>query len=106
MTLQWSNPEGKTVVLQQSTLATFADPVARYTGSEKSSVLSGLAEGRHYFRVGEEGTSNWSVPLTVEVKFFPRDRLFLLLGSGAVVVLLTMGTIIAGALRHRGEGRA
>ncbi len=101
MTLQWSNPDKVMVVLEQSENEAFEPFVVRYEGFDGSSVLSGLAEGSHHFRIGPAEASDRSRPLAVEVKFFPRDQLAWLLGIGGLVVTLTITTIIAGAVRNR-----
>ena len=94
--MRWSDPGEIEIVLEQGRDAAFATPVARYTGRDVSSVLSGLAEGDHYFRVGSKDGGKWSAPVKVTVEFFPRDRLVLLLVLGGVVVLSTIGAILVG----------
>jgi len=94
--LKWSNPDEIETVLEQGLDAEFTSPVARYTGRDVSSVLSGLAEGDHYFRIGVKDGGKWSAPVKVKVEFFPRDRLVLLLVLGGVVVLSTIGAILVG----------
>ncbi len=104
VTLKWSDFEGEVFTLQQSDSEAFEKPVIRYSGKDASSVISGLAEGTHFFRVGQNGKGNWSAPLEVTVKFFPRDKLVLLLVLGAVVVLCTMGAIVGGWIKTKREG--
>ncbi|MDF1740792.1 MAG: hypothetical protein P1U86_16650 [Verrucomicrobiales bacterium] len=101
VTLKWSNPRNEAVALEQSGNAGFDPFVVRYEGTDTSSVLSGLAEGKHYFRVGAAGGGPRSETLAIEVEFFPRDQLAWLLGIGGVVVVLTIGTIIVGAAQNR-----
>lgn len=101
VTLQWANPDGETLVLEQSSLESFDDPFVRYTGTDTASVMSGLAEGTHYFRIGRAESRQWSAPVAVMVEFFPRDQLALLLGLGSFVVLSTMGTIVIGWAKNR-----
>lgn len=67
-------------------------------------MITGLAEGPHFFRIRETPDGDWSEPLAVRVKFFPRGKLFLILGIGAVVVLATIGTIVAGHFSSKREG--
>ncbi|MDF1826429.1 MAG: hypothetical protein P1U68_17425 [Verrucomicrobiales bacterium] len=102
-TLKWSNPEKVEVSLEQSGDESFQPYVVRYVGLDNSSVLSGLAEGKHYFRVGPKGAETRSDVVGVEVKFFRRDHLLWLLGAGGIVVCLTIGTIIGGTMQHRKE---
>jgi len=103
VTLEWSNPVKVEVALEQSGDAAFSSYMTRYEGLDRSSVLSGLAEGNHYFRIGPKGSETRSAVVAVEVKFFRRDYLFWLLGAGGVVVCLTIGTIIVGAVQQ-GKG--
>lgn len=84
------------MVLEQGVDADFTTPVVRYTGRDVSSVLSGLSEGGHYFRIGSKDGRRWSAPVKVNVAFFPRDRLVLLLVLGGIVVLSTIGAILVG----------
>lgn len=100
--LKWEKVAQSAVELQQGKTAGFLEPKTRYTGSDAGSVITGLPEGVHFFRL-REGEGAWSLPLRVEVKFFPLDKLFWLLGAGALVVLATMGTILFGAWRNREE---
>ncbi len=97
------------VELQQAASPEFADAFTRFQGRDEGSVVTGLPEGTHYFRIRTLDTagegSAWSEPLVVEVGFMDRGRLFGLLGLGAVVVLLTIGAIVAGFLRHRDDLR-
>ncbi len=88
-------------VLEQSSSGVFEESSVRYEGTDASSVLSGLAEGTHYFRIGSKEGDSVSKPLAVRVEFFPRDKLVLLLVFGAVVVLATIGAIIMGSITTR-----
>lgn len=108
VTLSWPEPtEGREVELQQSSTENFTDPLERYRGGDAGSVVTGLAEGEHYFRVRAVNAngvaSAWSEPVQVEVTFMDRSRLFLLLSLGGLVVAMTICTIIAGYVSHRGR---
>jgi len=102
--LSWSLTEGQEVRLEQSADPGFEDPVLRYTGADSASVLTGLPEGIHYFRLRLADSERWSEPLAVEVRFVSRERLFLLLGAGAVVVAMTVGAILVGFFKTREGG--
>lgn len=106
VTLQWPAPDG-TIELQQASEPAFQHPLSRYTGSDPGSVITGLPEGQHYFRLRQVNTpapsGPWSAPLEVRVEFMDRGHLILLLSLGAIVVLLTVGTIITGHYRTRRE---
>lgn len=105
--LAWEKDPSAIVVLEQADDAGFSAPLERYRGKDAGSVITGLAEGEHFFRIryadGED--AGWSQPLRVQVEFYPRSKLFVLLGIGAVVVFLTISTIIYGAIRSRNEER-
>ncbi len=108
VTLAWPAPALMTrVELQQSDRADFADFSIRYLGRDAGSVITGLPEGAHYFRLralNELGEgSAWSEPLQVNVQFMDRGHLFGLLSLGGAVVLLTIGAIVTGFLRHRDD---
>lgn len=103
----WPNPGSAEVVLQQAADADFESPVIRYEGKDSASVITGLPEGTHYFRVGTSGSDTWSDAVEIEVAFVSRGRLYLLLGLGGIVVLATVGAIIGGHWRteaKRGGG--
>ncbi len=106
VTLGWEKAEAVEVELQQADTADFARALTCYTGPDAGSVVTGLPEGSHYFRLRETGTAEWSPPLEVTVAFFPRPRLFVLLGLGGIVVAATIGTVIAGHFTTRREGDA
>ena len=106
VSLSWTAvPEPWSVELQQGSSGDFVNPVERYWGTDAGSVLTGLPEGEHYFRVrlvnpdGQAGP--WTTPLRAEVTFMDRGRLFWFLGLGGIVVLTTAGAILSGYLGHR-----
>jgi len=103
VTLAWEIEEGTRVILEQGIDDAFDDALVRYRGPDSGSVVTGLAEGDHYFRVGIEETGEWSPPLKVKVTFFDRSALILLLAIGGVVVGFTIGAIVIGHLRTRNE---
>ncbi len=95
--LAWRTEKvGAAVIVEQSDRPDFSLAVERYRGDDAGSVLTGLPEGVHYFRLAEEGTSDWSSTLVATVTFFDPDALTLLLTIGAFVVLATVGTIVGG----------
>lgn len=100
--LKWDHPPGAAVELQHAGDASFSDPTTRYQGADAGSVVTGLPEGSHFFRIREKDGA-WSQALEVKVEFFPPQKLFLLLGVGGVVVVATIVTIVLGALNTRRE---
>lgn len=106
ITLAWEKPDTLKIELQHSATEDFSEATTRYLGTDPASVITGLPEGTHYFRIADASTSAWSPPLAMKVEFFPRWKLWLILSIGAGVVLATIGTIIAGHLISRDEEEA
>lgn len=104
VTLNWSGDEGARFVLQQSSTNDFVTAVVRYTGPDTTSILTGLPEGVHFFRIGMEPDGRWSTPVEVEVSYVGKGILMLLLGLGFLVVVLTVGAILRGHQREGGGG--
>lgn len=104
VSLSWEKDESLSIVVEQAADAAFTDPKVRYEGTDTGTVLTGLPEGMHYFRIRSSGESEWSEPLEMKVEFFERRKLALLLGIGGVVVIATIGSVIVGFLRTKGEG--
>ncbi|MEP4048427.1 MAG: fibronectin type III domain-containing protein [Luteolibacter sp.] len=94
VTLSWKKPDSLIIELQQSSSEDFTETTTRYRGTDPASVITGLPEGTHYFRIADASTSEWSAPLAMKVEFFPRWKLWLILSIGAGVVLATIGTIV------------
>lgn len=103
VTLRWEKAPAAAIELQQSSDEDFGDPVTRYQGTDPGSVITGLPEGVHYFRIRETASGEWSQALAMRVEFFPRAKLWAILSLGAAVVLATIATILAGHLKHRKE---
>ena len=106
--LAWeSDGAGDAYELQQSSDPAFSEPETRtrYEGSDPGSVISGLPEGSHHFRIrtitadGPPGA--WSAPLEVRVEFMATTWVVTLLIFGAAVFLATLTAIITGHLRTR-----
>jgi len=105
VTLGWQKDAASTVEVQQADDTAFSNPRTIYHGPETGTVVTGLAEGAHWFRIRLEGMPSWSPPLKVEVEFFPRKYLSLLLGVGGVVVVATLVMIIIGHFKTIRGGR-
>jgi hypothetical protein len=88
-------------IVQQSSDADFQQRRVLYQGGDQSALLSGLADGDYYYRVGLPGQASWSEPVHIEVRHHSLStatRFFLL---GLVVFLLTAGTILFGIKQTR-----
>ncbi|MBT8043591.1 MAG: hypothetical protein KJO79_01470 [Verrucomicrobiae bacterium] len=101
ITLAWSSlssDSDQEVILEQSDNPRFEKSVVRYRGNDTGSVISGLPEGVHYFRVkyADSSVQSCSSTLKVTVEFFSERKLAWLLGIGGVVVITTIGTIVYG----------
>ena len=100
ITLEW-NSEG-IIVLEHARSKEFAKPWLRYRGDDQSSVLTGLAEGEHFFRIKEEGEeTSWSKVLPIQVEFVDLTLMYFLLAVGGAVSLLTVGAIIYGSRKTK-----
>jgi len=109
-TLEWSADDGAAETrwsfqLQEAETRAFEDTFIRYEGPDRASFVSGLHEGKTWYRVrvvGEDGaTGPWSDPIAVAVDY-PADVLVVrLMGLGLVVLLATAGTIVTGHFRTR-----
>lgn len=115
MDLAWSLPagpgtpdEGEPALryeLEQALDASFSDATLRYAGPDAASVLTGLREGAHHYRVravdAEGAPGPWSEPLVITVEYMGRRTLFVLLATGAVVASLTIAATVSGFLKNR-----
>lgn len=104
--LEFEKTENAEIELQQATDPDFTDALTRYRGADPASVLTGLAEGDYYFRIRLTSEENWSAPVRVRVKFMKRGQLYLLLGTGLVVVAMIVLTILLGASQARRSASA
>lgn len=100
-----SPDSGEFFRLEKSPDGSFRNPLVRYEGSDRSSVLSGLPEGDHHFRVralSDDGTAGpWSASTTISVRFMDRHTLFALVGTGFLVASASVGAVIAGFIKTR-----
>jgi hypothetical protein len=75
-----------------------------YRGRDTATLVSGLLEGTHWYRVrvgGGEDSRPWSEPLRLEVHYIDRGRVWLLMGAGTLGFLATAGALLAGHRRVR-----
>lgn len=88
--------------LQQTRDVTFEERRTIYSGPDQASFISGLPDGKYYFRVrtklnGE--VSSWSAHATVDVQHHSLNLAYTLLGLGAIVVIATISVVILGNRR-------
>lgn len=111
--LSWSDPGADGAggqarfVLEQAGGADFAGARTRYEGVDTASFLSGLPAGMHYFRVGVVGGSGrvgeWSAPMVVTVRYPAMARVWVLMGTGLVCLVVLLTVVLGGHLRTRRE---
>jgi hypothetical protein len=97
-TISWSAPKQATkqavsFELQHARNASFGDAKLRYRGPHQASMLSGLPDGTHYFRVrslgkGGQPLASWSKPASFVVAHHSRRFALTLFGMGALVFAL------------------
>ncbi len=94
---EWSGaPAVAEYELQQSRSADFSETQTRYQGADRGSVITGLAEGEYFFRVGNATTNTWSAPVRVEVKYMNMTLVWTLMGVGVFVFGATVTAILRG----------
>jgi len=98
--LSWHDESSVEYVLQQSRSDSFNNARTLYHGRDQASVISGLADGHYYYRIGNTATGQWSDPLEVEVKHHTLTRAFGFFTLGAVMFLATLGVLIFGTQRQ------
>jgi hypothetical protein len=104
-TLEWNQktPEnGPAYEVQQD--PPDGEPFIVTVGKASKTVISGMAEGEHVFRlrtISDDGHSEWSQPVTVTSKYPETWLVNTLLILGGIVVLATIGGIVHGFLTTR-----
>lgn len=103
----WPTSAESDFILEQAPSDEFAEVLERYRGVDRSSVITGLAEGTYFFRVKTVEPSKGSLPprskhLKVEVAYMERGLVSLLLIVGGLVFLMTISAIFGG---HRQVSR-
>lgn len=106
--LAWSLADDSETVrfeLQRATDSSFSDARTIYLGIDHGSFVSGLRSGESWFRVRattEDGRQGpWSEPVMVEVSYASTTEVVRMLLLGALVLIATIATIVAG--HHRVE---
>jgi len=105
-----ATPDGVEVVfeLQESQEADFAESLRRYLGEDRASFVSGLPDGRYYYRVrqreGEDGEwGPWSSLVAVDVEHYALWKAWTLFGVGGALVLTIITFLFTADRRIRSE---
>jgi hypothetical protein len=98
-----TDEENTTFELERATQPDFADASPYYTGPDLATYISGLANGKYYFRIREIAPngkmSAWSAPVEVVVEHHSLSLAFTLFGIGGLVFILTVFVVLRGANR-------
>lgn len=98
-----TDAENAEFTLERATQADFSDAKLYYHGPDLATYISGLANGRYYFRIREIGKSGmesaWSPPVEVVVEHHSLSLAFALFGIGGLVFILTVLVVLRGASR-------
>lgn len=93
--VSWSAEDDATgYELQRAAREDFSDARVHYRGQHTASVLSGLLDGRLYFRVrarSADGEGPWSEAASFEVRHHPRDMALSFFFAGALIFVMTAG---------------
>lgn len=85
----------------------FKDARSYYRGPDLATYISGLSNGRYYFRIrevhGEQVLSGWSAPVEVVVEHHSLHLAFTLFGIGGLVFAATVFVVLRGARHTRDQ---
>lgn len=103
--LNWESADIDLVIeLQQADNPAFTDAELRYRGRDTASVVSGMQDGKWYYRarsVTDSNISPWSDTVAVKVAHHSLPRAWLFFGLGALVFAATLLLIIRGTEQNR-----
>lgn len=100
---------GTPLVVQSDTHREFPNAEIAYQGRLPSAYVSGLPNGRYYFRARiepqtpGEPAGPWSEVVAVDVQHHPLSRVWPVLGVGALIFLATCGVLVEGMFRSARE---
>lgn len=91
--------------LQEAGDSLFATSKVKYKGPDLATYVSGLANGRYYYRVRSfnktrDQYSDWSPTVLVKVQHHSLGLAFTLFSIGAVVFILTVLVVVVGAYKN------
>jgi hypothetical protein len=94
--LEWlASGPGAVYEIQQAETPYFENPKSIYKGPDLGTFVSGLRNGKYYYRVRTEG-GDWSDTLELDVKHHSLRLAYILSGLGAIVFLLTVWVVLRG----------
>jgi hypothetical protein len=102
--LHWSTDKSGPVELQQANNPSFARPTLRYRGPDRASVISGMPNGKWYYRVrtvDNQDAGPWSKTVMVTVAHHPLSRAFMFFVLGVIVFISTVVLILHGTRQTR-----
>ncbi|WP_417464871.1 hypothetical protein [Kordiimonas sp.] len=91
-TVAWPDVDGSSFVLEQKTATGWRE---LYSGPDRASTLSGLADGTYLFRLKVEGVPALEL-LEVKVEHHPLVRAWTFFAIGAVMFLVLVGLLLKG----------
>ena len=101
--LSWdAGPDGEQYVLQQALTPDFRDTLDRPIAGAGSLTVTGLADDRYYYRVGDP-QGRWSNTVEVTVAHHPLSRAFAFFSLGLVLFAVLIFTILSGYRQTRSE---
>jgi PDZ domain-containing secreted protein len=96
--LEWSQEKGdtNTFTIERGANPSFEQSLLVYQGPDTATFVSGLPEGRHYFRL-REGAGPWSDSvLIVEVEFVSGTFVVILLSAGTLCLIFLVTALVQG----------
>ncbi len=102
--LEWEDAGG-IYRLEHAREAAFTAPLIRYAGPDRASLVTGLVEGEHHFRVGRLPDAAateliWSNPVRVDVEYVDARLVVALMSVGCLLFFATVGAVLIGHRRH------
>ena len=93
--LSWGDEDASLYTVQQSLDDTFKQAKTIYQGSDEKMVISGLPNGRYFYRMQAKG-GDWSNVIAVEVAHHTLQKALIFFAIGAVMLLILVSVLIKG----------
>ena len=111
--LSWTVPDSPSSVefeLQQSSIADFSNHKTVYTGRDRATTFSGLANGDYYFRIRSlipdrttDQPTVWSAVTKVQVQHHSLTRAWVFFILGAAVFTATLALVLRGVTENKNK---